>query len=318
MGIVNTGPACTVAIDTPAMEAAFQGVCRWVREKFAVDMLELGIPMSSWYSKCLNVVLTCEEFFEGPKSEKQKEMFGQAPFECVGTLVDPNKTHRAIVEDFPLESIKALRQSGKKCVLLSLGTAVTSLMWERPCPLTQDNDDGTQLDGQTLAQMKGKDVAHFIWQAAFHALGGVEELFVVMATGEQDDALDNLKLPANFRAFKTIPQLELLPLCSAFITHGGMGSTMESFVCGVPLITIPIFGDQIANAENTANANLGISFRYPLRTLTSEALRHAVQTVAQTDTANLYRTSVEHFAKKTKAFGGASKAVDCIVSVVKR
>jgi len=126
------------------------------------------------------------------------------------------------------------------------------------------------------------------------------------------------ELPTNFRAFKTIPQLDLLPLCSAFVTHGGMGSTMESLVHGVPLVTIPIFGDQVANADNTAKANLGVSFRYPLRTLTPAALREAVENVVQSDTDNLYKTSVQHFAKKmTESGDAASRAIDCIVSSVK-
>ena len=36
-------------------------------------------------------------------------------------------------------------------------------------------------------------------------------------------------------AAAVVPQLELLPLCDAFITHGGMGSVME--VRHRPLVT---------------------------------------------------------------------------------
>ncbi|CAI5449618.1 unnamed protein product [Caenorhabditis angaria] len=50
---------------------------------------------------------------------------------------------------------------------------------------------------------------------------------------------------------KWMPQNDLLadPRLSLFWTHGGMGSLMESAQKGVPLVIVPIFGDQMRNAE---------------------------------------------------------------------
>ncbi|GMR37415.1 hypothetical protein PMAYCL1PPCAC_07610, partial [Pristionchus mayeri] len=49
---------------------------------------------------------------------------------------------------------------------------------------------------------------------------------------------------------KWMPQVDILnhPNLSLFITHGGMGSTQETAMRGVPGIFIPIFGDQPRNA----------------------------------------------------------------------
>jgi len=316
--VVNTGPGCTAALETDQCIEGFQGVRKWVEDKYDVDLFQFGIPISSWYSQTLNVVLTCQEFFEGPVGDNQLEKFGHSPFECVGSLVDPRTTHRPPMSDFPLDAIKAARDMGTKVVLLCLGSAITSLLWERPCPLTQGNDDGTQAAGKMLAQMTGKEIAHFIWKAAFDALGGDEDLLVVMAVGEHEDALEGLTLPANFRKFGAVPQLEVLPLCSAFITHGGMGSTMESLVCRVPVVVVPVFGDQVANADSAAKAKLGFSFRYPLRTLSPDALGSAVRAVSDSSPDNPYTAVVEKFASKMEASGGAAMAIERIFTVVSR
>ncbi|KAF8364189.1 hypothetical protein PRIPAC_91112 [Pristionchus pacificus] len=61
---------------------------------------------------------------------------------------------------------------------------------------------------------------------------------------EQASKLPNLVLT------KWMPQLDILahPRLATFITHGGMGSTQETALRGVPGIFIPIFGDQMKNA----------------------------------------------------------------------
>ncbi len=41
-----------------------------------------------------------------------------------------------------------------------------------------------------------------------------------------------------------MPQLEVLKQANLFITHGGMNSSSESLYFGVPMIVIPVMGDQ--------------------------------------------------------------------------
>ena len=65
---------------------------------------------------------------------------------------------------------------------------------------------------------------------------------------EHPQLLANLHRPSNLRIELTMPQRELLSRCSAFITHGGLGSIKESILAGIPMLVLPSFGDQFFNA----------------------------------------------------------------------
>uniref|UniRef100_A0A671LYG3 glucuronosyltransferase n=2 Tax=Sinocyclocheilus anshuiensis TaxID=1608454 RepID=A0A671LYG3_9TELE len=62
--------------------------------------------------------------------------------------------------------------------------------------------------------------------------------------GEKPDTLG-----ANTRIYKWIPQNDLLghPKTRAFITHGGTNGIYEAIYHGVPMVGIPLFGDQADN-----------------------------------------------------------------------
>ncbi|KAF8363933.1 hypothetical protein PRIPAC_90856 [Pristionchus pacificus] len=65
---------------------------------------------------------------------------------------------------------------------------------------------------------------------------------------------------ANLIEATWLPQIDLLydPRLSLFITHCGQGSTIEATTAGVPLIVVPIVGDQKRNAAVIARIGTGI------------------------------------------------------------
>lgn len=52
------------------------------------------------------------------------------------------------------------------------------------------------------------------------------------------------------------------PNVKLFITHGGLLSTTETIYHGVPILIIPIFGDQKLNAAAAENSGYGLSVPY--------------------------------------------------------
>jgi len=48
------------------------------------------------------------------------------------------------------------------------------------------------------------------------------------------------------------------PNIKAFITHGGYLSTLEAMIHSVPMIGIPLFGDQFENINNYVDKNVAV------------------------------------------------------------
>uniref|UniRef100_A0A1I8A5T8 UDP-glucuronosyltransferase n=1 Tax=Steinernema glaseri TaxID=37863 RepID=A0A1I8A5T8_9BILA len=68
-----------------------------------------------------------------------------------------------------------------------------------------------------------------------------------------DEGIDNLVIS------KWVPQNDLLnhKNLSLFVTHAGMNSILEAANRGIPLLSIPLFGDQMRNAKMIVRAEIG-------------------------------------------------------------
>ena len=62
--------------------------------------------------------------------------------------------------------------------------------------------------------------------------------------------MDSLKLPQRVWAVKWAPQNDILahPAIKAFVTHGGSNSIYEAAYHAVPIVAVPVFGDQPGNS----------------------------------------------------------------------
>uniref|UniRef100_A0A8D0K0T6 UDP-glucuronosyltransferase n=1 Tax=Sus scrofa TaxID=9823 RepID=A0A8D0K0T6_PIG len=86
-------------------------------------------------------------------------------------------------------------------------------------------------------------------------------------------------LGANTRLYEWIPQNDLLghPQTRAFITHCGTNGIYEAIYHGVPVVGIPLFGDQFDNIARVQAK--GAAVQLDLNTMTSSDLLKALRTV---------------------------------------
>ncbi|KAJ8708778.1 hypothetical protein PYW08_010160 [Mythimna loreyi] len=85
----------------------------------------------------------------------------------------------------------------------------------------------------------------------------------------------------NIRISKWLPQADLLkhPKIKLFITQGGLQSTDEAITAGVPLIGIPMLGDQWYNVEKYEYHKIGVGL--DMETITEEDLHNAINKIVK-------------------------------------
>lgn len=90
-------------------------------------------------------------------------------------------------------------------------------------------------------------------------------------------------LPKNVKLSKWLPQPDVLAHKNTkmFITHGGLGGTIEAIYHGVPLIGIPMFGDQNANMKQATN--LGFAVQLEFSEIDEPILENAINTILNDD-----------------------------------
>ena len=137
------------------------------------------------------------------------------------------------------------------------------------------------------------------------------DMHVLMSVGRKVDIASLGEIPENFTVRNVMPQLQILKRADVFLTHGGQNSTTEGLSNGVPLVVVPLGGDQLLLALRTQQLGAG---RYlPLRKTSPAGLRGAVRRVL--DDAS-YRANAEKVAESYRATGGAVQAADEILAYV--
>lgn len=113
-----------------------------------------------------------------------------------------------------------------------------------------------------------------VFQTLLAGLRG-EDLNVVVTVGRDNDPSMLGPQPANVVVHRFVPQAQLLPHCSAVVTHGGAGSVLGALRFGLPVLVVPQGADHFYNAERIAAAGAGASL--PPADLTPAAVRSAVR-----------------------------------------
>ncbi|GAA1969175.1 macrolide family glycosyltransferase [Amycolatopsis minnesotensis] len=144
------------------------------------------------------------------------------------------------------------------------------------------------------------------YRTCLDALAGRDE-HVVLSVGEKIDPAGLGALPSNVEAHQSVPQLAVLERACAFVTHAGMGSTMEALHFGVPTVAIPQMPEQRANADRLAQLGLGVHL--PPANVTAASLSAALDSVRGNEEMAANLASMRDEIKRA---GGVRAAADVV------
>ncbi len=95
-------------------------------------------------------------------------------------------------------------------------------------------------------------------RAALDAVTGLPARVLLTLGRGIDEALTG-PVPPNVHAEAWVPQGDVLPEAAVVVCHGGSGTTFGALAAGVPLVVVPLFADQDANARLVTAAGAGRS-----------------------------------------------------------
>lgn len=92
----------------------------------------------------------------------------------------------------------------------------------------------------------------------------------------------SMVVPNNVKLVAWLPQQDILghQAIRAFITHGGLLSTEEAVYHGVPIIGIPMFGDQHWNVRQAEENGFGIQMQFHA-TADSDEISNSIRRILQ-------------------------------------
>ncbi|EJQ06385.1 glycosyl transferase [Bacillus cereus] len=182
-------------------------------------------------------------------------------------FVGPSIATRKEVGSFPTEDLK-----NEKVIFISMGTVFN----EQPA----------------------------LYEKCFEAFKDVDAT-VVLVVGKKINISQFENIPKNFKLYNYVPQLEVLQHADVFVTHGGMNSSSEALYYGVPLVVIPVTGDQPFVAKRLTEVGAGI--RLNRNELTSQLLRETVKKVMDDVT---FKENSRKVGESLRNAGGYQRAVE--------
>lgn len=125
---------------------------------------------------------------------------------------------------------------------------------------------------------------------------------------------ENFELPQNVILMPKVPQIDVLERASLFITHCGMNSMSEAIHYGVPVICLPIIGDQPLIAYRAVE-ELKLGRRFNPLELKAEVLKNAIQDVLIN---NSYLDRMLSFSETSRKYNANSTSANLVVEFLKK
>ncbi|CAK9814493.1 UDP-glucosyltransferase 2 [Anthophora plagiata] len=170
-------------------------------------------------------------------------------------------------EPLPPEVEKWLNESTQGCIYFSFGSMVRIETFPKP-----------------------------VIETFYQAFEKIAPVRVLMKIPKTEDLLPGL--PKNVMIQPWFSQVSVFKHknTKAFITHGGLMSMQEAIHFGIPMVGIPMFGDQMTNLRNAANKNVAVNLG-SIDNVTVESLNGAIDAILHDKT---YSTNIRKLSEKFK------------------
>lgn len=214
-------------------------------------------------------------------------------YKFIGSCVS-EEARRNETNDTEIDSLLDQRDSSIKLVYMSLGTVFNSnyFIFER------------SIDAFKNFDQPGR---HYR-SDQFRVIISVGE-YCLKILGEKI-AKKELTVPPNIILRARVAQLEVLKKCHLFISHCGMNSTNEAIKYAVPLVAIPIEGDQHVVAKRVCD-ELELGVRLQVADLTENVIGDAVDRVLSDDK---YLKNIREMSEVSRKYNGPENAAQIIVN----
>jgi MGT family glycosyltransferase len=126
-----------------------------------------------------------------------------------------------------------------------------------------------------------------VYRAVLDAVAGLD-VRVLLTTGPAFEPSRLPDVPANVHVEAWVDQADVLGEATLVVCHGGSGTVFGTLAAGVPLVVVPVFSDQFANASSVARTGAGVQVsvgqhsvdhRRPVGRQDAPRIREAVETV---------------------------------------
>ena len=97
-----------------------------------------------------------------------------------------------------------------------------------------------------------------VYRIALRAVAGLD-VRVLLTVGRSVEPADLRPVPANVHVEQWVDQADVLGHADVVVCHGGSGTVFGALAAGVPLVVVPQFADQFANARLVATAGAGLA-----------------------------------------------------------
>jgi UDP:flavonoid glycosyltransferase YjiC (YdhE family) len=176
------------------------------------------------------------------------------------------------------------------------------------------NQSGTEVLPDWVGGLAKLPTVHASLGTVFHRTPGAfaaiieglrdQPINLIIAVGRDQDPATYGPQPPNVHIERYIPHNLLLPLCDAVVTHCGFSSIIACLEQGLPMVAMPLSGDQPANAARCVA--LGVACLVPPDKRTPENIWRAVREVLGNP---IYRDNATRLRSEMQSLPGPDYAV---------